>query len=424
MTPAARFAALIEIIDLLHQEWQQQPQPRPAEQLLRAYTQKRRYIGGGDRRALQEGLFALLRDYGVLRQHCLAQGLPISGRSLVLLHLAKRKESAAVVFTGTAYSPAKLTELEHRAFEAVAQCTDAEKPIFPAWLEDLLHTQYQAETDALCAALQQPAPLDLRVNLSKVTLQRAQDSLQKEGIATEIITGLNGGLTVEGRSVAVTQTQAYQQGWVEVQDRGSQAVAEMIADTVAVQQSPFTVIDYCAGAGGKSLALAALLGDSCWILAYDINPERLGALPERADRAGATTIRLWQQTPETLPLAEVVVVDVPCSGTGTLRRHPDLAWRLTPQQIEKYQQMQQEILQKAAKLVKPGGWLFFITCSLLECENNQQLSAFLVHKSDFRVVNLGRLWNKADATSLQPFQILPHRHHSDGFFLAGLKREG
>jgi 16S rRNA (cytosine967-C5)-methyltransferase len=233
MTPSARLSALIELIDALHAEWQQ-PQPRPAEQILKAYTSQRRYIGGGDRRALQESLFSFLRSYGAAKAACEAEKLPLTGRSLTLMHLAQRGEEVSALCQGGKYAPDSVTSDEWRALKE-AQSTK-HKARLPQWLEIKLHEQYGAETEALIAALMQPAPVDLRVNLLKTTSAKALAALKAEGIDATPIIGLPAGLTVSGRSIALTNTKAYQEGWIEIQDRGSQAVIEALLGYLQPEQ--------------------------------------------------------------------------------------------------------------------------------------------------------------------------------------------
>lgn len=444
MTPAARYAALIEIMDLLHQEWAGE-NPRPAEQVLKSYTAQRRYIGGGDRRHLQEALFTLLRGYGVAKAGCEATTMPLTGRSIVLMHLAQRGADIAAFSDGSKYAPERVTDEEWATFKAQSTKHKAQ---LPEWLERLLQQQYGAETDALINALLQPAPLDLRVNLLKTTPEKALAALKSEGIEATPIPWLEAGLSVAGRSAPVTNTDAFKKGWVEIQDRGSQAVIETLLGYLESAQNrtietaqgaarsgrgsvalggqaphKISILDYCAGAGGKSLALASALGNHAEIIAWDIHAERLAELEPRAARAGAKNITVWRNAPESLPLADIVLLDVPCSGTGTLRRHPDLAWRTTENKISEYSLLQRNILRKGAEKLRPGGVLIYVTCSLLETENFQSVNAFLTEFSDFRVANLPDLWNKDSATKVQMLRFLPHSHGSDGFFMAVLKHQ-
>lgn len=440
MNPSARLSALIELIDALHAEWQQ-PQPRPAEQILKAYTGQRRYIGGGDRRALQESLFTFLRGYGAAKAACEVSGLPLTGRSLALMHLAQRGEDASALCQGGKYAPETVTSDEQRVMKETQ--STKHRALLPQWLESKLQQQYGAEAGALMAAPLQPAPVDLRVNLLKTTPTKALVALKDEGIEAMPIAGLPAGLTVSGRSIPITNTKAYQEGWIEIQDRGSQAVIETLLgylcpeqgsarsgrgseapSGISVGQTPHKILDYCAGAGGKSLALASAWGEGAEIMAYDADAKRLSALMPRAERAGADNIQIWQNNPASLPLFDVVLLDVPCSGTGTLRRHPDLPWRLTENKIQEYSMLQRSILRKGAEKLESGGVLVYVTCSLLESENIQNVNDFLTEHQDFVVANLPDLWNKDPATKVQTLQFLPHSHDSDGFFMAVLQHKG
>ena len=457
MTPAARFAALMELTDLLLAEWQR-PQPRPAELALKAYTRERRYMGGGDRKALQEALFGLLRGLGAAKGKCAAAGLPENGRSLCLAYVGAEAEALC---EGGKYAPAPLSELELKMIHS--PLATHHSPL-PEWLDTLLRAQYGEEAEALMAALMLPATLDLRVNRLKATAAEAQQSLAAEGIETTPIDGLPDALEAP-RHAPVMQSQAYLQGWVEVQDRGSQAVVAGLLGTghwalgigegiteqapvgerslggqqadpalsVSKANSPsrsqetergqLKIIDYCAGGGGKSLALASMLGDAAQIIAWDVEPARLAQLAPRAERAGAKNISLWTQAPEKLPEADLVILDVPCSGMGTIRRHPDLPWRLTPEKVKHYQQLQKIILRQGAQKVKKGGFLLYVTCSLLESENFQCVNDFLTDYSHFRVVTLPQIWDKEPSKEALSLQFLPHKHASDGFYAALLQRE-
>ncbi len=422
MTPAARFAALIEMVDSLLVEWQE-PQPRPAELMLKAYARGRRYIGSGDRRALQEGTFALLRQFGHLRQTLTAAQYAVNGRNLCLLQ--QRMSGASIeeiteLCSGGKYGAAALTAVESAFFARSVMLARAED-LLPQWLAAKLKAQYGEDFPALCEALMQSAPLDLRVNVLKATREDVQKWLAAEDIDTYAVEGLPDALTVTGRSAPVSQTKAFEKGLVEVQDRGSQAVIHALIQSLP----PFrdrVIIDYCAGAGGKSLALAAGLDDHARIIAHDADEDRLAAIIPRAERAGVNSIELWEKEAERLPEADLVLLDVPCSGTGTLRRHPDLAWRLTPEKIAYYQQLQRQIMAEAAPKVKRKGYLAYVTCSLLEDENNQNVSDFLASHGDFKVASMPQMWNKEDAKHVQALQFLPHIHESDGFFMVLLQR--
>ncbi len=418
MTPAARLAALIELTDQLLQEWQQE-NPRPAEQVIKQYTRERRYIGGGDRRALQESVFGLLRKMGGLD----LAGLPHNGRSLALCFLraqGQTLEEIAALCSAEKYAPAALNAAERNL---LAEEHELKASRLPVWLEELLRAQYGEEADALIEALLQPAPLDLRVNRLKADVSRVQNELARSGIETRRVEGLPDALEA-ARHAPVIRTQAYEEGLVEIQDRGSQAVVAVVANVLAEQgKAPLTIIDYCAGAGGKSLALASKLGNKARIIAWDADPQRLAELEPRARRAGASCISLWKKEPSAMPKADLVLLDVPCSGSGTIRRHPDLPWRLSPAKLEHYSKLQRQVLKEAAPLVKPGGYLYYVTCSLLETENFQCVNGFLTNNSNFRVVTPAQIWDKG-AIKIAPWlEFLPHRQGSDGFFAVLLKNQ-
>lgn len=421
MTPAARLAALMEIIDLLLLEWQQE-NPRPAEQVLKAYYRQRRYMGSSDRRMVQESCFTLLRRFGRLKTVAETIGLPVTGRSLGLLHAHMNNEDLAGLCTGGRHAPAAVTSNEAAAMNRPWPEASLSSSL-PAWLYELFRQQYGAETDMLIAALMQPAPLDLRVNRLKTTRENAQTALAAEGIMTTPIEGFPDALEAP-RHAAVTITKAYSEGWIEIQDRGSQQVIETLLSLLPPRSSPLTILDYCAGAGGKSLALASALENKARIMAWDIDPKRLAELPPRATRAGATCIGIHPGTRPPTEQADLVLLDVPCSGTGTIRRHPDLPWRLSSQKLAYYMQLQKDIVRQGARLVKPGGLLYYVTCSLLEHENYQCVNDFLTEEGNFRVVTREQMWDKEAMRKALGLEFLPHRQGGDGFFAVLLKQDG
>ncbi|UCE32622.1 MAG: RsmB/NOP family class I SAM-dependent RNA methyltransferase, partial [Burkholderiales bacterium] len=289
----------------------------------------------------------------------------------------------------------------------------------PDWLYEALAAEYgSAEAEAIGTALLEPAPLDLRVNTLRASVAAARSSLARQGIRAEPIAGLPAGLRVHGKP-ALEGTQVYAQGWIEVQDAGSQWLAQLVAAPRGA-----VVVDFCAGAGGKALALAVAMRASGQIYALDVSARRLQRLQPRLARAGVTMVQPMvidgERDPKLERLrgrADRVLVDAPCSGTGTLRRNPDLKWRLQPQDIAGFAAAQQRILEAAAALVRPGGRLIYATCSLLSAENEAVARAFERVHPEFEPLAL-----EGEGSGRGYACRLPHVHGCDGFFAAGFAR--
>jgi 16S rRNA (cytosine967-C5)-methyltransferase len=298
----------------------------------------------------------------------------------------------------------------------------------PDALADALSARLgEAETLALGEALRNQADVDLRVNPLKGTREAAQELLTRAGFPSLPTPYSPVGLRCEERG-PLFQMQAFREGWFEVQDEGSQLIAPLLAP-----QPGETLVDFCAGGGGKTLHLATLMRNQGAVHAFDVSAQRLGNLRPRLRRAGLDNIRMQAIESEADPLleryresADGVLVDAPCSGTGTLRRNPDIAWR--PLDLPALTGTQQRILSAAAALVKPGGRLVYATCSLLPQENDAVVAAFLRGHRDFRALDALDVLRRQgialpdDAGEGGHLRLLPHRHGTDGFFGAVLER--
>ena len=385
MTPPARTQAAIELLDTIILAAQEGG--AAADTLVQRYFAQRRYAGSKDRRAVRELVYAAIRTCGER---------PESGRAAMLL-LAKGDPALAAVFDGSAHGPAVITADE----------TAAKRGVAPAWLIRLLKGS-GLDHDAI-GALVDRAPLDVRVN----RLMGAPDDVVAHLGAGEPIAGLPDALRLPaGTDIAALG------GLVEVQDAGSQVV------TLAAQARPgMRVVDLCAGGGGKTLALAAAMANEGQILATDTDRGRLSRLGPRADRAGVTIAqtRLLDPGQEALAMqdwmgtADVVLVDAPCSGTGTWRRNPEARWRLTPTRIERLVETQRGILSLAAKLTKPGGALVYIVCSLLDAEGAGQAEAFLAGRRGWTADRLTLPIGRPHGAGVR---LDPASDGTDGFFVA------
>lgn len=389
MTPAARVQAAIEILDEVIEAAKREG--APADRIIADYFKQRRYAGSKDRRAVRELVYSAIRICGEM---------PQSGRA-AMLALAEQDASLPALFDGSTHAPAPIGKSEQAAKPGVA----------PDWLVERLVAASIAGDEL--AALMGRAPLDVRVNALKSDRSTVDLPEAGETLAAPQALRFDGGTQVE-------QWPAWRDGLIEVQDHGSQLVCQ------ALGASPGeTVIDLCAGAGGKSLALAAAMDNRGRIIASDVDKRRLGNLPPRAERAGAAVIEPLLLDPgkelealsDVAGAADLVLVDAPCSGTGTWRRKPEAKWRLTPERLAKFAQTQDSLLDIAAKLVKPGGRIGFVTCSLLDEEGAARIEAFLERHAGWRAeapaLPLGRQHGKG--TRLTPFH-----DGTDGFFVAML----
>ena len=388
MTPAARTQAAIEIVDAVVAA--ARAGGAAADTIVQRYFAERRYAGSKDRRAVRDLAFAAIRRAGEA---------PDSGRAAVLA-LAAGDSALAATFDGSRHGPAPIAPGEPIAQEGAA----------PVWLLDRLAASGLDDAEAF--ALVARAPLDLRVNRLLATAEAARAQLPQ----AEPILGLPDALRLpHGTDVAALA------GLVEVQDAGSQAV------TLAAQAAPgLTVVDLCAGGGGKTLALAAAMAYRGRILASDVDRARLSRLAPRAERAGVSIVetRLLDPGREAEALADwhaaadVVLVDAPCSGTGTWRRNPEARWRLTPERLERYVAMQAHVLEVGAALVRPGGALVHIVCSLLDAEGAGQVDRFLAAHPGWCAEMPELPFGRPRGAGVR---LTPSHDGTDGFFVARLR---
>ncbi|MBV8165941.1 MAG: methyltransferase domain-containing protein [Alphaproteobacteria bacterium] len=353
-------------------------------------------------------------------------------RVLAALVLIERQSPTEIArsFDGGPYRPAALTADERRLLAALADHT-LDHPEQPAWVRGefpkWLTEQADAPSAAELGALNQAAPLDLRVNALAGSRDQALAGLAAAGIEAAPTALSPLGLRVVGRP-PLGQQPVFQEGLVEVQDEGSQLVA-LLADARPGQ----AVIDFCAGAGGKTLALAGAMQNKGRLIACDVSAPRLERAVKRLRRAGVHNVERRALGPDANTWLkrqagrfDRVLVDAPCSGTGTWRRNPDMKWRLGPDDVAELQAVQADVLDRAAKLVKPGGRLIYATCSLLAAENEGAVDAFLARRPEFRVLPVGEVWASVLAgqcpTDGPYLRLTPARHNTDGFFAAILER--
>lgn len=432
MTPSARIQAGIEL-------WQavEATPEAPADAIANAWFRARRFIGAADRRVVSDRLWAMLRAAPRLVWHLRRAHAPIGPRTLMLAHLVLAEgasaDALAGLFNAARHGPASLAGPERRALAALAgralhdpAMPEATRLGVPDWLLPRLAARFGSRLAEEMTALDAAAPTDLRANLLKTTREEARAALAAEGIATEATPFSPWGLRAEGRP-PVTASRAFRAGLVEIQDEGSQLIAAML-DT----RPGMRVCDFCAGAAGKTLALAATMANRGQIVAADVSAVRLEAAAKRLRRAGVSNVerRLIGPGARWLKRAasgfERVLVDAPCTGTGTWRRRPDARLRLAETDLLDLAQKQSVILDRAARLVKPGGVLVYATCSVLAEENEGQVDGFLSRMPGFAVLPL-EVVRARSAIALPgegPYlSLTPARHGTDGFFAVALVRE-
>lgn len=438
MTPGARIQAAIELLD------RQTAEGAPADVVAGAYFKSRRYIGSKDRAAVASLYYGVLRrraqlDWWLARAapSTAAPVAPGARRHVIAYLLLEEGASADEVrdaFGSSKFAPPALTAAEETLAHAMAarsidhpEQPDWVRHNFPAWLEPELRARFGEALGTEMAALAEAAPLDLRANILKGDRDTAIRALGKEGIAATATHWSPWGMRVEGRPPLSTR-KAFLDGLVEVQDEGSQLVA-LLAEAAPGMR----VCDFCAGAGGKSLALAAVMHNKGHIVACDISGPRLDGATRRLRRAGVHNVERKHLDSERDQWVkrhaggfDRVLVDAPCSGTGTWRRNPDGKWSLTPDDITELVALQARILESAARLVKPGGRLIYATCSLLPAENERQAEAFLAGRDGFKALRVPEIWARAIGGECPAgstyLHLSPARHSTDGFFVAAFER--
>ncbi|HYE49374.1 MAG TPA: RsmB/NOP family class I SAM-dependent RNA methyltransferase, partial [Azospirillaceae bacterium] len=430
MTPSARLQAAIELLAEI------EATPRPADAVASAFFRNRRFIGAKDRTAVAERVYTILRRWARLGWWLDRVGHGRDARALVIADeiLSGRAVSTILgLFDGGRFAPAPLTPEELKLARTLETHTlehphqpDAVRVEVPDWAAEALRSalgdRFVAEMEAMLGT----APLDLRVNPIRGTREQALASLRKAGVEAEPTRLSPLGIRVRNR-FPVAQLDIFKNGLVEIQDEGSQLVA-LVADARPGHQ----VVDFCAGAGGKTLAIAAMMANKGRVLACDVLEGRLKRAQERFRRAGLHNIETRGLKSERDPWVkrhkgrfDRVVVDAPCTGTGTWRRNPDSRWRTLGPGLTELLPLQASILDSASRLTRPGGRLVYATCSMLPEENERQVEAFLAAHPDFRLVPLAEAWPEGQGRPPEDepmLRLTPGRHDTDGFFAAVMER--
>lgn len=391
MTPAARVSAAIDILDRINQGL-------AAERALTGWARQSRFAGAKDRAAVRDHVFDALRR----RRSFAALGGAGDGRGLMLGALRHAGIDPDTIFTGEGHAPAPLLPKERNAPPACDDLPEAQRLDIPDWLYPRFCDSLGAQAAPVLAALQDRAGVHLRVNQRAGDAADAIRRFAAEGIAALRHPHVKTALQVTENARKIHQCKAFADGLVELQDAASQAA--MLRLPLA---SGLRVLDYCAGGGGKALAISAIADVE--VIAHDIDPARMADLPARAARAGVHIRMVATRDLPSCGVFDIVLCDAPCSGSGTWRRAPDAKWRLTPDMLDHLRATQDEVLAAAAPFVAPGGTLAYATCSVLDEENRTRVDAFLADP--------GRAgWQVADEMRLQPGPLW------DGFYLASMIR--
>jgi 16S rRNA (cytosine967-C5)-methyltransferase len=398
----------------------------PADAVLSRYFRQHAEFGNRDRGLIAEAVFFALRRYATL------------GWSMQPAHPARAPRLAALIALARQHGYDALDEralrgdasaVKHALAVDLAQAPTSIRAELPHWLYLELGQQYP-DAPELIEALKAGAPLDLRVNSLKATRDQVLEELAAHHVGAVAAPFSPDAIRLAGKP-GLTQWPMYREGRVEVQDEGSQLIARLVQPRRGEM-----VVDFCAGAGGKTLALGALMRSSGRLYAFDINQKRLTGLGPRLKRSGLSNVHPVAIRSESDARVkrlhgkcDRVLVDAPCSGSGTLRRNPELKWRFDQAEIERVNGVQRALLRAAARLLKPGGRLVYATCSLLARENQRVVEEFIAEHPEYQRVPAAAALRAQSievdqAARFAPyFVMLPHLHGTDGFFAAVLERQ-
>jgi len=394
----------------------------PADAVVSRYFREHRELGHADRAFVAETVFAVLRRGRSLEARCAGK---LSDRNRLLVALAvtrgwSQRELAPVLKASEEEWLAAAKAMPESEFPPAVRCD------LPDWLYDALETQFGAdEVEKLAHALNLPAPLDLRVNTVKTNREALLARLAADDIAA--VPGPLSPLAVRLRDKpALAKHPLFIEGAFEVQDEGSQLLGYLLEPKRGEM-----VVDFCAGAGGKTLLLGALMKNTGRLYAFDVSDKRLANLKPRLARSGLSNVhpaRIEHERDTKIKRlagkVDRVLVDAPCSGLGTLRRNPDLKWRQSEDSVAELTTKQAAILDAAAKLVRPGGRVVYATCSLLTAENDAVVEGFLARHPEFTLTPASAMLAKQGIALDGDFlRLLPHRHNTDGFFAAILDKK-
>ncbi|MDI6028703.1 RsmB/NOP family class I SAM-dependent RNA methyltransferase [Corticibacterium sp. UT-5YL-CI-8] len=427
MRLGGRLAAAIEILDDIHRRH------RPAADALKDWGLSHRFAGAGDRAAIGNIVYDALRrkrSAGWLLDSEAGRALAFGA---LLLEWNQSAEALNATLEGDRFGPSPLdaAELTLLSERDLSTAPDAVRADCPDWCVALLERSYGEDWVAEGGGLATRPPLDIRVNTLRADRDKVLAELAGTGAGRTALA--HQGLRIppidgSGRHPNVQAEPAFQKGWFEIQDEGSQVAAELAGAKPGMQ-----VLDYCAGAGGKTLALSALMDNQGQIFAHDSEKQRLAPIFDRLRRSENRNVQVAAKPSELAPLEgrmDIVLVDAPCTGSGTWRRRPDAKWRLAQKQLDIRTGEQSAILDAASAYVKPGGILVYVTCSVFEEENGDQIAAFGERSPSFKPVDHAARWSElfpdhADATRITPLglSLSPAKSGTDGFFFSAMRRE-
>jgi len=439
MTPAARIKAILELLENF------KVSPVPMDVTIGDYMRGRRYIGSKDRRFIVEGIYTIARAQARITWWLekMSFGDPENSRHRVLawLILANGHDIPYIqgVFDGSQYGAALLSDSEIELLEQLSaeftkafqhkDMPEATRVECPPQHEQKLRAVYGENFIDEMSAMMGEAPLDVRVNIGAKEREEVRASLLKDGVQMQETPYSPWGLRAQSKAF-MSKTKAFNKGHVAIQDEGSQMIAALCDVKPGMQ-----VLDFCAGGGGKTLALAACMKNKGRLVATDIDTRRLERARPRLKKAHILDIveirplederhRKWLRRQK--GTFDVVIADVPCSGSGTWRRNPDTRWREFGPSLEELVVTQAEILDKIAKTVKPGGRLVYATCSLFEEENEKQIERFLKDHEDFKLVPFADAWPYETPAGIEGdyMRLSPYKHKTDGFFASALQKIG
>ncbi|MGA9796306.1 MAG: RsmB/NOP family class I SAM-dependent RNA methyltransferase [Rhizomicrobium sp.] len=414
MTPSARVQAAIDILEGLNAS------RMPADRFIREYFRARRYAGSKDRAAVTERVFDVFRHRASFAWRMGSE----SPRALVIASLMKEDADVTSLFTGDGYGPAALSDGERAVF-ATSPGESAEyiKGEYPQFLEAELTRAFGEDVTLEMGAMLERAPVDLRVNTLRATRDEVLAALQSEGFDAQPTRFSPIGIRLPSGTRGIEQSKPFLSGAFEFQDEAAQ-----IAVALAAPKPGSRVLDLAAGAGGKTLALAALMQNTGEITAHDIDEGRLRQIVPRATRAGVSIVQTHAgEKPPGRPY-DLVFLDSPCSGSGTWRRQPENKWRLTRERLDELNALQDMLLDQAAARAPVGSRIVYATCSILPRENEDRVAAFLERHSAFVVRPAQDVWRESVGTEPPPgmgefLKATPLTTGTDGFFTAILARE-
>ena len=435
MTPAARLESTIEL-------WNKISEAHiPMDNICGDYFRNRRFIGSKDRAEIAERVYGMMRAYARLTWWCAHLKLPDDARARTLLftmlHDGRTLADIDDLFNGRKYHPDDLSDTERAAITPLdgqdlnhADMDDLTVNECPTWASDRLKALYGDDFAAQMQAMIPPATLDVRVNTIKTDRDAILASLNKDDVEADLCQYSPLGLRLKSKAF-LSKTKAFVKGLIEIQDEGSQLLGLICGAKPGMQ-----VIDYCAGGGGKTLALAAIMGGKGRIVAMDIHGKRLSKAKPRLVRADVHNVELRPMDDEKHKKwfrrqkknFDIVLIDAPCSSSGTWRRNPDLRWNTYGPAHSEIEQVQGEILERVKHTVKDGGKLVYATCSLFAEENENQVATFLAANPDFKLMPAPDAWADAGMETPCPvdgdyLRLSPKDHATDGFFAAVLVRQ-